>query len=88
MAYCSFRASRGSCTSKTLKVYKCAEEEHCPGGPPGTCAARRDPSSVACGECLSGSYENGKDCVECGNAGVLRPAMGGFSSGARGPPQS
>ena len=40
--------------SDPLKVYRCAADEHCPGGPPASCAARRDAASVACGEGLSG----------------------------------
>eukprot|EP00971_Amphidinium_carterae_P224298 4449962-Amphidinium_carterae.2 len=34
-----------------LRVYKCVNDAHCPGGPPGTCAALRDPTAVAVLHC-------------------------------------
>jgi len=48
-------------------VYKCLEEDRCPGGRPGTCAFNRDPESIACAECRDGTYTSGSDkCEACG----------------------
>ncbi|CAK9050884.1 40S ribosomal protein S6, partial [Durusdinium trenchii] len=49
-------------------VYNCFDERLCPGGPPGTCAAGRDTSSVACTDCKEGFREgNDKVCEACGD---------------------
>ncbi|CAK8985491.1 unnamed protein product [Durusdinium trenchii] len=49
-------------------VYKCSDERICPGGPPGSCAAGRDASSVACADCKEG-FREGNDmvCEVCGD---------------------
>jgi len=57
--------------SDPLRVYLCKATRHCPGGLPGSCAKRRDPSSVACGECVDDAYESGDVCEACGRAGAL-----------------
>ena len=48
------------------EVYNCYSEQTCPGGVPGTCAAGRDSSSVACAECLEGHQEReDRSCGPC-----------------------
>jgi len=56
-----------------LKAFKCRLPEHCPGGPPGTCAAYRKSEAVACGECISGAYEDGSSCKACSDGVDLVP---------------
>lgn len=55
-----------------LAPYKCMPASFCPGGPPGSCAANRDPSVEACGECLENTYASSDGtCLPCdgGSAG-------------------
>ncbi|CAE7801240.1 unnamed protein product [Symbiodinium sp. CCMP2592] len=47
-------------------VFRCESVEACPGGSPGTCAAGREVSSVACGICLEGLRPSGETCEPCG----------------------
>jgi len=50
-----------------LSTFRCyGELKRCPGGKPGVCAEGRDPTSIACTQCLKGK-KPGKDgvCVEC-----------------------
>eukprot|EP00971_Amphidinium_carterae_P078687 1556696-Amphidinium_carterae.1 len=54
-----------------LIVYRCKLEEHCPGGDPGSCAALRDSSTVACGNCMENTYESDDACKNCGEAGLM-----------------
>mmetsp|Transcript_135156 Transcript_135156/g.431494 ORF Transcript_135156/g.431494 Transcript_135156/m.431494 type:complete len:1353 (-) Transcript_135156:426-4484(-) len=54
-----------SLVDEPLKAFACLEPEHCPGGGPGRCAAHRDASSVACGDCAAGSYEGSGKCQPC-----------------------
>mmetsp|Transcript_7930 Transcript_7930/g.17576 ORF Transcript_7930/g.17576 Transcript_7930/m.17576 type:complete len:1446 (+) Transcript_7930:112-4449(+) len=52
--------------SEPLTVYKCLNNDVCPGGGPGSCSIRREVESVACGECEAGSYEDGNTkCRDC-----------------------
>ena len=56
-------------------VYQC-EEGRCPGGLPGTCAAGRDPQSVACSLCASGQRPAGEGpCEACAGADYLLLAL-------------
>ena len=58
--YFSFSESPGS-------VYRC-KDGHCPGGPPGTCAPGRDPSTLACTKCQRGLRSSGEGhCEPCGS---------------------
>lgn len=53
-------------------IFQCfGEPERCPGGEPGTCAAGRDNSSVACATCLEGLHARGGECVPCGTGDLL-----------------
>jgi len=55
-----------SMVQQPLTIYKCEEASHCPGGRPGSCGFRRDPTAVACAECSEGFYEDAADdCEEC-----------------------
>ena len=76
------RVNRGymARASNPLVVYRCVRKEQCPGGDPGTCASRRDPTTVACGDCLSGSFELGDACQECGDADVVPMILSAFAS--------
>ncbi|CAK9066781.1 unnamed protein product [Durusdinium trenchii] len=47
-------------------VYKCfGQPERCPGGPPGICAAGRDPTSIGCSQCLDQLQPKGGECQAC-----------------------
>ena len=48
-------------------VFHCLNEDYCPGGPAGTCAAGRDNQSIACNDCQDGLRDSGNGtCEECG----------------------
>ena len=57
-------------------VWRChGDSARCPGGPPGTCAAHRKNTSIACGEFVTGTrVTTAGHCEACaGNSGSLRP---------------
>jgi len=64
-----------------LVVYACKAEQQCPGGDPGTCASHRDPTTVACGDCLDEAFEVGDDCEPCGDATALPIVIALISGG-------
>ena len=61
-----------------LDPYRCLQADRCSGGGPGTCAEGRDPSSIACAECLPNMHE-GSDgrCIPCkGGDGAVPVTIG------------
>ena len=48
-------------------VFHCLNEDYCPGGPAGACAAGRDNQSIACNDCQDGLRDSGNGtCEACG----------------------
>lgn len=59
-----------STVSEPLTFYKCLPTSACPRGGPGTCAANRDPNSVACGRGLPNTYASDGDFERCESRGT------------------
>lgn len=65
------------------EVFQCfGNKLRCPGGPPGTCAANRDPTSLACTSCLPGMHAgDGGGCEACSGADYLPIVLVGLAMG-------
>ncbi|CAJ1351250.1 unnamed protein product [Effrenium voratum] len=66
-------------------VYRCQSAQVCPGGAPGTCAAGRDATSVACALCLPGKVNSRNDgsCVQCAEGDyIILTVFGALTVGA------
>lgn len=63
-------------------VFQClGERARCPGGPPGTCAANRNPASLACTACLAGTRAGrGGACEACRGADYLMVIAAGVAA--------
>jgi len=46
-----------------LSVFKCSNEERCPGGDPGSCALNTE--GIACAKCVEGHYPSAAECLKC-----------------------
>jgi len=53
-----------------LRVFECLGKDECPGGIPGSCGENRDSTAPACAECLPDAYQDGSQCLPCGDDGV------------------
>jgi hypothetical protein len=60
---------------KPEQVYACRDQRDCPVGMPGECGPLRDPTSVACGDCMPGAYESADACEHCGSVGAVEVAL-------------
>jgi len=57
-----------SSLSEPLYVFRCKDENYCPGGRPGTCVEHG--TAQSCSHCKAGYYWSGTNCRECAHLGA------------------